>query len=582
MKKQGLLFLLILCSSVLNALTIPSGTFYYDNSKTQYRSVKFVYGTNTASYIVTMPNLSADIQGWNKNTTLSLTMNSTVLGIERYFFAETALADGTYNNKSISALKDEIANDRNEKRTATRTDDIPTGQIFVPNNNDQWAQGSWQPLSKPKAEPSGTLPVLYINTKDSKPIESKETYLKAYYWLDNKGIEEYKSIASKDQPDTMQIKGRGNYTWKDFDKKPFRIKLNNKTALMGLKKSKHFALLAHADDTFGFLKNPSGFWFSEHLEMAWTPKHEAVELVLNGQYWGLYFLTEVIRVDKDRVNIVEQPDNCTNTDSVTGGWLMEIDNYWEDEPLQVHKQEGNGSQIWATLHTPEETSTQQWEYINNAIVSLDQAIYGTDAAFANKVDIESAARFYIVQELMGNRESYHGSCYFYKDMGTDAKWFWGPVWDFGNSLFNMNQTWIYEDFPYAPQNFVGQMNTHDNFHQTLIKAWQHFLYYEYANYKSYLTDYANHIAAAAANDKARWPNYGNDNVQQRCKEVINLIDNRVKWLKTKWGNGKPDPGTDIKTMTQGPASCHRKVLENNQLLIRVNGSVYTVQGTRVE
>lgn len=581
MKKQGLLFLLILCSSVLNALTIPSGTFYYDNSKTQYRSVKFVYGTNTASYIVTMPNLSADIQGWNKNTTLSLTMNSTVLGIDRYFFAETALADGTYN-KPISTLKDEIANDRNEKRTATRTDDIPTGQIFVPNNNDQWAQGSWQPLTQPKAEPSGTLPVLYINTKDSKPIESKETYLKAYYWLDNKGIEEYKSIASKDQPDTMQIKGRGNYTWKDFDKKPFRIKLNNKTALMGLKKSKHFALLAHADDTFGFLKNPSGFWFSEHLEMAWTPKHEAVELVLNGQYWGLYFLTEVIRVDKDRVNIVEQPDNCTNADSVTGGWLMEIDNYWEDEPLQVHKQEGNGSQIWATLHTPEETSPKQWEYINNAIVSLDQAIYGTDAAFANKVDIESAVRFYIVQELMGNRESYHGSCYFYKDMGADAKWFWGPVWDFGNSLFNMNQTWIYEEFPYAPQNFVGQMNTHDNFHQTLIKAWQHFLYYEYANYKSYLTDYANHIAAAAANDKARWPNYGNDNVQQRCKDVISLIDNRVKWLKTKWGNGKPDPGTDIKTMTQGSTSCHRKVLENNQLLIRVNGNVYTMQGTRVE
>ena len=67
-----------------------------------------------------------------------------------------------------------------------------------------------------------------------------------------------------------------------------------------------------------------------------------------------------------------------------------------------------------------------------------------------------------------------------------------------------------------------------------------------------------------------------------CKDVINLIDGRVKWLKTKWGNGKPDPGADIKTMTQGSASCHRKVLENNQLLIRVNGSVYTMQGTRVE
>lgn len=581
MKKQSLLFLLILCSSTLSALTIPSGTFYYDNSKTQYSSVKFVYGTNTASYVVSMPNLSSDTQGWSKNSTFSLTMNSSISGIERYFFSETALADGTYN-KPISTLKDEIANSRNEKRTATRTDDIPAGQIFVPNNNDQWAQGAWQSLTQPKAEVSGTLPVLYINTKGGQPIESKETYLQAYYWLDNMGIDEYKSIASKEIPDTMQIKGRGNYTWKDFDKKPFRIKLDNKTALMGLKKSKHFALLAHADDTFGFLKNPSGFWLSEHLQLAWTPKHEAVELVLNGQYWGLYFLTEVIRVDKDRVNIVEQPDNCTNADSITGGWLVEIDNYWEDEPLQVHAQEGNGSQIWATLHTPEETSTPQWEYINNAISSLNQAIYGTDQQFAEKVDIESAARFYIVQEIMGNRESYHGSCYFYKDMGADAKWFWGPVWDFGNSLFNMNQTWIYEDFPYAPQNFAGQMNNHDNFHQILVKAWQHFLYYDYDNYATYLTGYANHIAFAAANDAARWPSYGNTNVPQRCKDVIDLIGNRVKWLKTKWGDGKPDPDTSIKTTTQGSTSCHRKVMEHNQLLILVNDRVYTAQGTRVE
>ena len=34
----------------------------------------------------------------------------------------------------------------------------------------------------------------------------------------------------------------------------------------------------------------------------------------------------VIRVDKDRVNITEQPDLCTNADSITGGWLVEIDN----------------------------------------------------------------------------------------------------------------------------------------------------------------------------------------------------------------------------------------------------------------
>ena len=585
--KKLILLSLIFLSSVAQALTISTGTYYFDNSKTQYTSVKFVYGTSSASYVVTMPTLSTDIQGWSKSTTYSLSMSSSVSHIERYFFAETSLEDGTYN-KAISTLKDEIAGSRNEKRTATRTDDMPVGQIFVPNNNEQWAQGNWQSLTTPKAQPSGTLPVLYINTKGKADIVSKDDYLKAYFWLDNMGIEQYKSIASEAKPDTMQIKGRGNYTWRDFDKKPYRLKLDNKTALMGLPKSKHWTLLAHADDTWGFLKNPCGFWFSEHLGLAWTPRHEAVELVLNGDYRGLYFLTEQIRVDKDRVNIVEQEDGCTNADSITGGWLVEIDNYWEDEPLQVHKTEGDGSNLWVTLHTPEETSSQQWNYINNAIVALNEAIYGTDEAFDSKVDLESAAKFYIVQELMGNRESYHGSCYFYKDMGADAKWFWGPVWDFGNSLYDMSDAFIYERFPYAPQNWVGQMNSHPNFHAAIVKAWKHFLYYEYANFESYLTDYAQSISAAVDNDKVRWPNYGNTNEMQKKNEVVNLIRNRVQWLKKQWGEGEPDP-TDLlqpegrsfsETVLQSEG--RSVLLPNGSLVIYHQGHLYSPLGIVLE
>lgn len=41
---------------------------------------------------------------------------------------------------------------------------------------------------------SGTLPVLHINTENSTPITSKEYYLNGTYYLDNLGIEGYKSI----------------------------------------------------------------------------------------------------------------------------------------------------------------------------------------------------------------------------------------------------------------------------------------------------------------------------------------------------------------------------------------------------
>ena len=64
--------------------------------------------------------------------------------------------------------------------------------------------------------PSGALPVMYINTTDKAPIVSKEDYLTATYYLDSKRLDGYQSIGSADAPLTMQIKGRGNYTWSGF------------------------------------------------------------------------------------------------------------------------------------------------------------------------------------------------------------------------------------------------------------------------------------------------------------------------------------------------------------------------------
>jgi hypothetical protein len=159
---------------------------------------------------------------------------------------------------------------------------------------------------------SGTLPVLHIQTENNAPIVSKDDYINATYYLDAMGQENIESIGSATVPLTMEIKGRGNYTWKGFDKKPYRLKLTDKQPLLGMTKSKHFALLAHADDSKGFMRNAIGFELARLIGMTWTPMAQPVEVVLNGDYIGLYFLTETIRVDKDRVNIVEQEDEKTD------------------------------------------------------------------------------------------------------------------------------------------------------------------------------------------------------------------------------------------------------------------------------
>lgn len=143
-------------------------------------------------------------------------------------------------------------------------------------------------FSKQETTWSGTLPVMFITTEYSAPIISKSEYIKATYWLDPMGIEGIDSIGSAKEQAAIQIKGRGNWIWTHFDKKPYRIKPDKKTPLMGMDKSKHFALLAHADDSMAVLRNTIGFAASEACGMPWTPATQPLEEILNGDSIGLY------------------------------------------------------------------------------------------------------------------------------------------------------------------------------------------------------------------------------------------------------------------------------------------------------
>ena len=187
--------------------------------------------------------------------------------------------------------------------------------------------------------PTRTLPIIYVNTQNGQAIEDKETQIPATVYIDSV-LPEYAPLGSEAAPLTATIKGRGNWTWRGFDKKPYKLKFDTKTKVLGMPKNRHWCLMASADDWLAFLKMPAGFALSEAVGLRWTPRTRPVEFILNGQYMGLYFLTEHVRIGSNRVNITEQAENETDPDSITGGWLVEIDNYWEEGNVEFH--EGNG------------------------------------------------------------------------------------------------------------------------------------------------------------------------------------------------------------------------------------------------
>ena len=394
---------------------------------------------------------------------------------------------------------------------------------------------------------SGTLPVLYIQTENKEPITSKDYYLNATYYLDAIGLEGDESIGSASAPLTMEIKGRGNYSWTGFDKKPYRIKLADKQPLLGMKKSKHFALLAHADDSNdrkGFMRNAVGFELSRMIGMTYTPDARPLEVVLNGDYIGLYFLTEHIRVDKDRVNIVEQEDEETDNEKITGGWLVEIDNYDDDPHITI--KEGGKTTMWITYKTPEVLSPQQEQYLIEQMKLIDNLVYGdkNSEELWNYLDMDALAKFYIVQELTDNYESFHGSCYLHKELGENEKWYFGPVWDFGSSFNRDKSQYMYQGDVWH-NHWIPEICKFPAFMNRVKEIWNEFYNGDYNNIYNFIDTHENLIAQATVKDKERWSQYhGSQTIGTYIERTTNVLRKNAEWLNDQWKEGSGSNGND--------------------------------------
>ena len=302
-----------------------------------------------------------------------------------------------------------------------------------------------------------TLPTLYIeineeygtidamNTSEDHSVcaygdltlDVPQKLVDQYGWLPK-----YQSSESDaDLPGTVEVRGRGNSTWStsEFRKKPYQIKTEKKIDLLGMGKAKTWCLIK---DGGYFVGQKLGLDLGLALGLSCTPDSRFVDVYMNGEYIGCYTLTEKVQVKKERVEItdleeiVEETGITPETD-LTGGYLMEIDNYAGD-PIVLHT---NGNSI--TVKSPENldstaTKDNHYSYIYNLMDDLFTAIYGDGkmkdgSSYLDHIDIESFVRYYWHQELIENMDCGIGSTYLYKD--TDAinpKLFAGPVWDNDN------------------------------------------------------------------------------------------------------------------------------------------------------
>lgn len=541
MKKTSHLLLTLVAlfgfSAGVYALDFKAGEYYFDNSKLHFNNVKMVMGGDDS--VVVRDMMPQQSVPW-----LCSSLSMDVTNLKGFCFINSTIDAGTYYESLDNFLERVAASSANFRQTKVRESigrepQHLIGWVFCPLNDFEISDGYWRTQDSYNIQPSLTVPLIHINTQDGVTIADKENYIDATFWLDNCGIEGYESMGSEEEPLSIEIKGRGNYTWRESYKKPYKIKFAQKQMPLGLDHSKHFILKPDFMDWSGYLRNETGFEISRQLGMPYTTRQYPVELVLNGEYQGLYFLCEKIRVENGRVDIIEQQDNETNPDNVTGGWLLELG--YEDNQVIAQFQGNDPSNSWFAFmaESPEFLSQVQRDYIHDFIFQADSCLFvtdKTDTGWEQYFDINSMARFYVIHEVMENVEAFSGSLFMYKDWGEDQKLKFGPVWDFDNSGFNTTgDHFIFQYDTFFSFLWIEEFLKFPHFQQVVRQVWREFKNNDVlSKINEHAAQWRSLIIAAEDCDKVRWRTYASIHPEEYVTDYLNLIARKVAWLDEQW------------------------------------------------
>lgn len=367
-----------------------------------------------------------------------------------------------------------------------------------------------EPSSEPP--PPSEIPVIRIDIEGGTEITQKtDEYYEATISLSDPADSGHDFVCE------VGIRGRGNTTWQK-PKKPWRIKFKEKRSVFGLTAAKSWVLLAGWQDPT-LIMNEVAFEIGRRFGVAHTNNSRFVDLYINGTYRGNYQLTEQVEAGDGRVEIDE--DN--------GGFLVELDKYWDDEP-KFRTALYNLPVMVKDPETPE------------AAVAAKQALDALEASFADgrwsdHVDEESFINYMLATEFVRNPDiAQPKSLYMYR-RDAESKLCFGPMWDYDWSFgYAADGSFDY----FRPKNFTALYGPHryetnfdgigfltrffddEEFCERYKARWNELKESGAMELGPFIDDLAACIAPSAARNSERWPDSGKDH----SAEVTSL----KRWL----------------------------------------------------
>lgn len=400
------------------------------------------------------------------------------------------------------------------------------------------------------------LPIIIINTENGAEIPDEPKILGTMKIIQRpNGARNFLTDANNDEylnySGTIGIETRGSSS-QALPKKPYGIDtleddgLEDKgVILLGMPKEDDWILNSFAFDD-SMMRDYISYEMTREMGQ-YAANLKYCEVVLNGDYIGLYALSEKIKRDGDRVNIAKLSDDENSLPEITGGYLMQTDRVSDEDPAAWYS---NNAVYIHEKPNSDDITPQQSSYIEGVFRSLDNNANNSNitTGYPSIIDIPSFVDYILIAEFASNVDAYALSTYYHKDRGGKLRA--GPVWDynltFGNDLFDFfdvnfdrsfTDVWQFQ-YSNIGSFFWGSLFYNSTFQCYLAKRFNELtkegqpLNYNYIS--NLIDNTVTLISEATIRENQRWAT-----IENFSGEIANMktwIQERITWMRNNLGS----------------------------------------------
>jgi hypothetical protein len=418
------------------------------------------------------------------------------------------------------------------------------------------------------AQHQSSLPIMIIDTKGVQIVDEPKITATLKIINNASGLNKSTDKAT-DYDGMIGIEYRGSSS-QGFPKKPFGIETWSKPladtsiAIFGWPKESDWILYPSYNEK-SLMQNVLTMDLARGMGL-YASRTKYVDVLLNGEYIGLYVFMEKIKRDEGRVDISNLKTTDIKGDDLTGGYILKVDKGTGINQGSFNSKYGNSGNPnnFSSYYydSPKEINSIQKDYIKNWIWDFEKVLKSENFAdpisgYRKYIDVSTFIKFFILNEVARGVDSYRISTYYYKDKDSkNPKLKAGPPWDFDIAYGNANycqgdrhDMWSYKfnnvcpnDFWLVPfwweklmsdPGFISELRT-EYFKQRETGE------LNAAKIKSYIDSYENILKVPQKKNFERWPVLGvyvwpNPNPiasswEMEVLELRNWMDKRLKWL----------------------------------------------------